>query len=187
MHGLNVNHKQAPLIREPLQLVRPAIDEAELASREHVPNRGADEHLVRLGACHHASPEMYSDAGHPARVELDLASVNASANMEAECCHPFDRLARGAHRQRGCVEHGEEPVTGRVDLDAVVPVKDAPDLVVMPPEQRDPSRVADLLQAIRRSHHVGKQDRLHQARHVTTPCYSPSTILARTTTGQGQG
>ena len=90
---------------------------------------------------------------------------------------------RSLHRRRAppvrVRQPGEEAVTSGVDLNAAIPVQNAADLIVMPGEQRHPSRVTDLLQAIRRAHHVGEQDRLHHARHITTPCDSAPTILAR--------
>ena len=172
------------MICEPLQLVRPAIDETQLAPRQYVSNRRANEHLVRPRRVPwRQTPRWTATPVTAFPVEFDLPGVDAGADVEAECRYPFDRCAGGAHRRCGCVKPGEEAVTGGVDLNAAVPVQNAADLIVMPGEQTTQAESPTCCRrSVEATMSVNKTVASREARH-DLPAVSP-TILARATTDQ---
>ena len=96
-----------------------------------------DEHLARLGERRDARAEVDGEALGAGVGELDLARVEAGADLEAEPAHRVADRAGTADRARRAVEGGEEAVAGEPHLLAAEPLQPvADDRVVLGEEGR---------------------------------------------------
>src|SRR5207344_2358665 len=78
------NCEQAPLVRDALQRVQPAILELEPGARGQVLDRARDQNLPRPGLRDDALPDMHGDAGQALLQDLDLPRVQAGADLDPE-------------------------------------------------------------------------------------------------------
>src|SRR5688572_10606184 len=102
--------EDAPHPRDALELVRPAIHEAQLRPGDEVTDGARYQNLAWLGERGDASANGHRDAGHLAIVHLTLAGVDAGADRYAERRDGIPDCDRRGNGTRRTLEGGEEPV-----------------------------------------------------------------------------
>src|SRR6187551_3888141 len=115
LHGVDV-----PRLRHALELAGPDVDEGEASTGDEVADRAGHEDLARLGDAEDPGAEVHSDAADLLAHRLDLAGVDASADLDSESSDGIGGLDGTGDGVRGLGERREEPVTGRVDLAPVM-------------------------------------------------------------------
>jgi hypothetical protein len=94
-----------------LQLPFASIIEGDSGPGHQVNDSAGYEDLSRRGHGHNAGGDMDSDAADVITSQLNLASVDAAAEFEAELAGSVSHTARKANRSRRPVESGERAVT----------------------------------------------------------------------------
>ena len=140
-------------------------------------------------ACGRRDPRrlMHGGAPHVVAYHLHLARVHTGANVETQRACAIADPYRSADRASRTVEHGEEPITRRVDLAPAKAVELVADLSVVPTEQLSPRPVAKPYRGLRRRDDVREQQRrdhtiaglwLRQPRADTGPVDRAPRLLA---------
>src|SRR6266404_9425572 len=90
-----------------------SLAEAETRPGDQILDGSRYQHLARPGECRDARGDVDGDALHVVAGDLDLASMEATADLNVE---RTDRLGNGVGTTHGAcraVERGEEPVPKR--------------------------------------------------------------------------
>src|SRR5207247_5170525 len=109
---------EPPLAGNALELAGAAVLELDPGPGNQVLDRLRHEHLSRSGLRGNPCTCVHGDPADSFTGELDLARVEAGADLEAEPTHGLRDRLRRADRARRTVERCEEAVTGDVDLSA---------------------------------------------------------------------
>src|SRR5438445_2189301 len=131
--------------------------EAQTGPGDQILDGSRYQHLARPGERRDARGDVDGDALHVVAGDLDLASMEATADLNVE---RTDRLGNGVgttHGARRAVERGEEPVPKRSHFVAAGAREFPPHCRVMRFEQIAPALVAQLLRPRGRTHDVRKQ------------------------------
>jgi protein kinase-like protein len=157
--GSGVDHREdPPLVGHALELVGTAVLELQAGPRHQVAHRGADQHLARAGQGRHPGADVHGDAPDRVAGHLDLTGVQARPDLDAERLYAADGGGRAPDGAARTVEHGEEAVTGRVDLAPPETGQLTAHERVVALEQVPPRPVAVLDREPGRPHDVGEQD-----------------------------
>ena len=114
---------EVPPVGDALQLVLAGVLERETGAGDKVFDRGGDQHLGRTGHRADASPDVDGDTLDAFIGELDLAGVDARADLQAELSKRGADRKGAAHGSRRTVERRQETVAGGIDLDPFEPVE----------------------------------------------------------------
>src|SRR6266481_470376 len=131
--------------------------EAQTRSGDQILDGSRHQHLARAGERRDARGDVDSDALHVVAGDLDLAGMEATADLNVE---RTDRLGNGAGTTHGtcrAVEGGEESVPKRSHFVAAEAREFPAHRRVMRFEQIAPALVAQLLRPRGRTHDVRKQ------------------------------
>jgi hypothetical protein len=104
-----------PLPLDSLQLASPAVTEAEVRSRHHIPDGFGDENLVTLSLRHHTRRDVNRDPAQKPALLTHLADVQAGPYLEVEFLRVMLEPPRGADRADRPLERRHEPISGAVD------------------------------------------------------------------------
>jgi hypothetical protein len=138
--------------------VRPAILEREPGAGHELAGRRRHDQLARLGLSHYPRGDGHGDAAYLLADLLDLADVDAGANLNAQLANRLDDLERSGDRLGRRVEDDEEAVARGVQLTATVALERAPHGRVMQVDQLAPRLVAQLRRVLGRTDDVRHQD-----------------------------
>src|SRR5215204_4266046 len=119
--------EETPVARHPAQLVRAPVLEVDSRADHEVLDRARDEHLAGLGTRHHPGGYVHGEAAQVVAHHLELARVEARAQLEPQLPHGLRDRCRAADRPGGAVEGGEEAVAGALDLAAAVELERPPE------------------------------------------------------------
>src|SRR5207344_1838589 len=95
---------EVPLAGNALQDLRPAIVEPEVRTDDQVLHGAGDEHLAGPGQGAHPRADVDPDAGDVLAPPLDLAGVQAGADVDAQRAHRVAHRSRGPHASARTVE-----------------------------------------------------------------------------------
>src|SRR5829696_1681342 len=159
--------EQAPLARYALERMRTALLEVDPGADDEFADGARDQDLAGAGERRHARADVHRHAGHVVAHDLDLAGVDARANLEPQLSGAVAGLARAPDRARRPVEGGEEAVPERLDLVTLECAQGLADDRVVRRDPIAPAAIPERGGAIRRAHDVGEEDRLqHPLRAV---------------------
>src|SRR6266699_5802204 len=131
--------------------------EAQTRSGDQILDGSRYQHLARPGERRHARGDVDGDTLHVVARDLDLASMEAAADLNVE---RTDRLGNGAGTTHGtcrAVERGEESVAKRSHFVAAEAREVPPHRRVMRLEQSAPALVDQVLRPRGRTHDIRKQ------------------------------
>src|SRR5437867_351470 len=134
-----------------LEVVDPAVAELEARACDQLCDGAGDEHFPRRRLSGDTRAGVNRDAADAVVDQLDLAGVNARADVDPQVSQAIDDLERAADRARRTVERCEESVTGTLDLPSLEPIEAPPDRRVVLLEQLAPALVAELGGTTRRA------------------------------------
>src|SRR5688500_5261052 len=99
---------------------------------------------------------MHRDAAHVVLGELNLTSMQACANLDAERSHGLGDRRRAADRPCWSIEGGEKAIPKRLHLVATEPRKLSAYGSMVGIQQIPPTLIAQLLGMSRRAHNVSE-------------------------------
>src|SRR5829696_6146950 len=137
-----------------------ALLEVDPGADDELADRARDQDLAGAGERGHPRADVHRHAGHVAAHDLDLAGVDASANLDPQLSGAVAGLARAPDRARGPVEGGQEPVPERLYLVTLVGPQGLADDRVVRRDQLAPAAIAERGGPVRRADDVCEEDRL---------------------------
>ena len=149
--------EQPPLSLDPLELVHAVVGELEPRSGDRVAERRRNEDLPRLPRAHHARADVDGEPSDLPLHQLDLADVQAGADLDPDLPDAVGDRARASDRVRGPVEPSEEPVPCGVELPAPESLQLRADDRVVPLDEGSPAKVAQIGRDLRRPHDVREE------------------------------
>lgn len=134
-----------------------AILEAESGSRDEVPHRAGDEHLIGCRQRGHPRPDVNGDASKLLSDRLALAGMQPGTYLDSERANGVPDGARAADGPCGAIERRQEPVAGRVNLPSPEALDLSPHPGVEALEELAPAPIAEGGRALRRAHDVHEE------------------------------
>jgi len=174
--------EQVPATRHALERGLPTIRELEAGASNQIPDGAGDEHLAVGGLCGDARRDVDRDAADVVSHLLDLTGVHACPDLQPDAPQILDRRVGETYRPARPVEHGEEPVAGRVQLGAAELREAPPDQRLMALEQVLPVLVTERRCTLGRSDDVGEPRRYGPTGSRARACPSPG---GHTSSGRG--
>src|SRR5262245_57715433 len=162
------------MVGHSLERVRTPVLESQARPGDQVNDRSRDKHLARLRLVYDARREVHREPADIAAKELQLAGVEAAANLEIQASNGLRDRARTLNRARRSIERGQRPVASPLDQLPAEPFDLTMKEVVEVVEHVMPTSVAHFGSASRRADDVGKQHR----------CEDSIGLAGRTNAGQ---
>src|ERR1700726_3111049 len=134
-----------------------SLAEAQARTGDQIPDGSRYQYFARPGERRDARGEVNGDALHIVARDLDLASMEASADLNVESTDRIDNGAGTTHGTCRAVERGKKAISERPHFVAPEAREFPPHRRVMRFEQISPALVAQLLRPPRRTHEAGKQ------------------------------
>src|ERR1700716_31770 len=131
--------------------------EAQTRPGDQILDGSRYQHLARSGERRDPRGDVAGDALYVVTRDLDLAGMEATADLNVERTDRLGNRAGATHGTCRAVEGGEKPVPKRSHFVAARPREFPPHHRVMRVEQIAPALVAQLLGPGGRTHDVGKQ------------------------------
>ena len=135
-----------------------ALIEAETAAGNQILDSSRDKRLTGARKRRDARGNVDGDALHVIVGDLDLAGMEAVADLDVEWTDHLGNGASATHCPRRAVECGEKPVPKRFDLTSPVTRDFLPDCGVMSDEEVAPALVAQLFGSRGRAHDVSEEN-----------------------------
>src|ERR687895_2233487 len=168
--------KQASPARQAAKLVLTGVPELDARSFEQRDRSVRDEDLA--GPCEGSDPSrsVHCHAAEGAPLTFDFAGMDPGADLEAIVLGGAGDRSGAANGTGRPVEHRNEAVAGRVDLEPAEPVELEADAVAVTSEERLPPRVAEAdgdgrgVDDVR--HEQGRHDALTHLWHLAPPAHA---------------
>src|SRR3954447_5527050 len=150
------------------------LSETERCPDHQILDGGGDENLAHARERHHTGAGVHPDATDMPIYRLDLAGVDARADLDPDRANVLDHPFCGTHCLRRVVEGGEEAVAREVLFSTTFGLEAAADDRPESDEERAPSRVAQLGGDRGGTDDVDEQDR-RETPFALTPRHGLST------------